>query len=734
MLKNALRALLIALFLAGPLAQAKPLIVFTDMLPDDVDAMVVLSAIAQNPRFQADGGAELLFVTCDDQVELKARALHNQLQLLGLANARVVAGNPSADAHDFPYVDDYRDDEGKEFLKALAETKGLRPWRGGSHVTEIQQFVARNPGTGILLLAGPASLMDAVNAGIDHTRISWVLGMGFWKAVAGSADSFISAYNGNSNISAAAAFLDWVKANGVSFKMVPSQLVTNIVQVAQAISRPRAGLFSSPAQQAVMGRVIQGLGRFRDSLANVLFRKYGPLAGFVQLWDPAEKAWLQDPIVTILLLNFDAAEWQKVDASFQLESRQPLGVAVTQVPDDSSTIEVATSLDLTEVSRLLKQAYEEASVLPDFNPAALVDASDRTPIGLITKASIDDLAAARALLGLGDRLKLVITESTHTPLLARVYERLTAAYGRGDIAVRAGVGHVMEALGAFAPMKLEKGLIEQDFMTRALISEEERAALMAADPSALSAEADLTAFLEANAQVDLVVTTSVVTLNRVLTARPELSHKIRTAHLMGGWRTNDSVATRNWFLDIDAVQNTLGILQSHGVNTYVYSTHQAGGSLNPDTIPATVAELRRLEGERAVDGQIGEMRRDWNRGMNEILKIGIDPETGYGPALAYLMAARVALGAQAERYYPSTKGRITFAEGKKLSFIADERSTIHLVDNLDFYPYMDQTVAHLSRVAAASKAVAPAQSPGGVLGRIRGFFGSCAGALGGRRQ
>jgi inosine-uridine nucleoside N-ribohydrolase len=675
----------------------RPTVIYTDLLVDDIEALLVMGYF-----FRENHGKNLLFVTVDERTERKAHALHNLLQVLGLTEARVVAGDPNNQVLDFDYVRDYRQDEHAKFLDALLELHDLKIWRARDYRKEVATLAARSNKLDVLLLANPLSFMESV-ATLDPHKIQQILTMGIHKLW--SDGSYISSYNSNSNLRATIGLLDWVEAQQVPLYLIPSNLVTSVPEVATAIRDPRMELYSNPAQQGALARLRRGLQGFRNNLTNILGRRYGLLAPHIRLWDPESEAWLQDLITTAVALRPEFADWQGQELRFDLSEtgRQQLGQKITVHDKAWSTVQVAKSLHVGPLAESLAQAYAGVTVLPDFDPKRSIELGDGTPIAMITKSAIDDIGALRMLLGLGRRLQLVIAESTQTPTVAEILRRILAGFHRSDIEVVTGKGQTAEELAKIPAMKLEMELIEKKLLGRAFLSDAEHAALNAIDASTLSAEAQLTKFLEKNAKVDLFIGASLEEVHAVFTKRPDLLAKLRRVKIMGGWRPKDQTkpdvgpATRNSILAPDKTREVFEIFERAGIEVDVYSSHLAGGVLDREHMPQFLQTLSEL-GDIPVERQMNEGRKDWNRGLNELKGGGIDIEGNYGPPLAWLMATRLGLGKSAENFYGSRRGRLKMS-GINFEFVDDPTGNVHLVDQPENFAILDSTAAYLSRLA-----------------------------------
>lgn len=719
-LKNLLKSLLLVCFLSvwsAGAASHKALGVneatafYTDMMPDDLDAVIPLGK-----PYRSNRGATLTFVTVDGDTQLKARALYNLLYILGLTNAKVYAGDPNPEGNDVDYTRIYRESEHMAFLRALADLPLRSPLKLEDYRPATMRFFREHPHPNLVLLANPLSFTKVMDE-LDAVEFNDPFAMGLWKQNADG--TWMTAYNTNVNLKSTAAFLQWCKRRKLTLNHVKSDIVTNLGEISMAISEPRAAVFANPAHGRALPALLEGMQLYRGFLGSRLFQTYGPLAGFLALWDPKSEAWLQDPITVSLAFYPNlVTEHVRRKVRIDLSQMQALGAAVLEDVDGVSVNEIR-AFDQKTLASIMTRSYEGDVVSQGFSPEQATSFSGEVPIAVIGKSSNDDMIMLRMFLGLGDRLKYFAAESTQSPLVAALVQRVVTGHGRADIAVRAGVGHNASQLATIKSLKLEQTLLEKELLARGVIEGPELASLMAQDPAQLSAEASLIEFLQRYQQVDLVVTTTLVTLRNVLSRHPELARKLRSVHLMGGWRGSHLVdgplwewangdVTRNWAAEAQAAFECLGLLKKAAVKSYVYSSHLAGGSWTRADIPQTVAAL-----EDATQFPIGreteQLRKNWNEGLAGIVP-GFDIANNYGPPLAPLMGARVALGPQGDELFPAVAGDFNFDPSTgKISFKANAESSLFLVKEITEQRSLDETTGYLvgqankqlARVAAA---------------------------------
>lgn len=704
-----------------------PTILLHDELIDDYAAQV-----PEARHFRATRGRDTLFVAVDGDVGTKARARHNLLNLFGMNAARVVAGNGSPRSS-IGYVKDYLDDERKGYLRKLASRRGFRSWIPGDYRRELREFVARHERVRVWFLANPLSFVDVIDD-IDPKKIDHMVAMGLWGQGPGGT---ITKYNGHVDEAATKQLLAWTAKHKRPLFMIPSELFNGLDDVGAAIHLPRERLFRNPAHGAVMKELREGMNRFGKDLADALVRGYGPQP-WLEVWDHETREWYQDLLTVAIATDLHrSAAWKPVSVALRLDQPGALGFGVDVRDEPASSIYVATRLEVPRLSGVLRDDYRQTSILPDFDPAKAVDATDRTPIGIVGMPAIDVLGGVGALLGLGDRLRLVITDTGSTPTSAAIFRRYFEGYGRTDIEVVAGRGHRTADMERIPALWLEALLVKNGGYSQAMFNERERERLLVQDPSALSGGDSLIRFLDAHAEVDLMIFSTVDALHEVVTKRPALLHRIRRLHMMGGVRGGKSEAgsvdwtegepTRNWATEPGKTVVVLDALDRYRIPTLVYSSHVAGGILNAHRFPRTVGILDGLRGRVPVEREVAAMRMDWSRALKTRVK-NLDVVDNYGPRLGWIMSVVEALGSGADRHFSFVPGHFGF-DGSLVSFKSDADSAVKLLVDIESdenYGVLDAVTAHLRRRAAETRSLWRRLS-GRIVAPVLDFF--CPSAL-----
>ena len=693
----------------------KPREVHTDVMIDDLMAYAALAE-----EFQPTRGKGLLFVTCGGDTMEKARALHTITFLFGIPEAQVVPGLSGPEIPDVPYVRDYKHQDGQEdFIRPLASHRGPRAFKAFSLESTTSRFRQAHDKVSVLFLASPYTFMHSNPQTSAEHFSEFILG-GFVKYQAGQPHS--TAFNMHDSRLSSQQLIYFAAAQGIPTLSIPSTLVQTDAQLANAIKEPQGALLRNPAHEGIMPLVLAGMKRYRDHIADVLSRTYGFKAPFVTLWDPERESWVQDLVVTLVAQDRSLITQSEKVAYLIGETLDDsgLGFPITAVSEEKAVTQEVRGIDRTRLSQKAPQVFARTVLTPDFSPEATINSHDHTPIALITKTAIDDMGALRMLLGLGHRLKLVISESTNTVMLTTLLDKVLKGFGRNDITLATGIGDSDSAMEGISSLGvIERHLTSTGLLAKDVLDESEIERLKAAKVENQSATSTLIAFLEKNPKVDLVVTTSFRTLSEALTRRPDLAGRIRTAHLMGGVRSptlasdgsggwTDGQATRNTEIDPTAAGHALEILQKHGVRTFYYSSHLSGGMLTPSTFEKSLPVWKRLQAQYPVERVIEQMRLNWNDGLIAQNK-KVDRETNFGPPLSWLMAAMVALGDDNTKYFSATPGKIT-SRGTLIDFTHDPSSSLQVLDLQSTYVYLDQLVAYLSEKAHARR-----RGPSGLL-------------------
>lgn len=683
--------------------------VHTDLMIDDIISMVPLSH-----AYRPSKGRGLLFVTCGGDTLEKARALHTLTYLLGIPEAQIVAGSAGPETPDVAYVGDYTKNNGREaFIRALAAFRGPTTFASRYFVNESTRFRKAYGKTSPLFLASAYSF-GQTNIEVEYPHFTQFDGGAFWKysAAAPFPAAALSAFNMNDSRQAAVTLIDFAQRHAIPFYSVSSDLVQTSPDLAAALREPQRSLWKNPAHGHIMKSLLEGMKGFRDELADILTRAHGLNAPFVTLWEPDEETWVQDLLTVMVTLNPELVTgWRTVDVKIADKLHQSgLGFAVQTTASPTSTFREATALHRDLIVKNAPVPFSNVEFTPDFTPAAAINHFDHTPIAFITKTSIDDVGALRSLLGLGNRLQLVIAESTHTPTLAAVLDKLIAGFNREkQVAVKTGVGDTDEKMAGIASLGvLERHLAATGLLAKNVLLPGEIANLRQLDASSFDASNDLIEFLERNVAVDLVVASSARTVTIALLRRPDLVAKIRTLHIMagvrnpklsednsGGW--TDGEPTRNTEIDVNAAEQLVTLAQKAQVRTFYYSSHLSGGMLSPDNFRLSIPVWEGLRKKFAVEREIEQLRLNWNDGLIEKGK-KLDRNTNFGPPLTWLMAAMVALGDNGTKYFSATPGKISFNNGK-IDFVVDPSSSLQVMNVQDTYVYLDKLTAYLSQKA-----------------------------------
>lgn len=702
----------------------------TDLMIDDIFAMVPLSH-----EYRSTRGRGLLLVAVGGDTHEKARALHTLCYLLGIPEAQIVPGDRGPERPDVRYVGDYKQNDGHEaFVRALAEFRGPTKLKMRDYIAESTRFRRAYGNTSPLFIASSHSFMQT-NIEQEHAHFSQFDIGAFWKYGEPYPAPALSAFNMNDSRASAVKLLDFAQRHRIPVNAISSDLVQTSAELAAALREPQRALMQNPAHRHIMKTVLDGMKGYRDELANILSRTYGLKAPFVTLWDPEQESWVQDTILVMAALNPGLVKgWRSVDVKVaEALHENGLGFAVTTTPSKESVIREAESLDRAALVVTTPTQFAKVTFTPDFSPEQAINPYDKTPICFVTKTSIDDMGALRMFLGMDERLKLVITESTHTPTLSAVMNEILFGFGRSkQVKVVTGVGDTDDRMATIPSLDvLERHLNGTGLLAEGVLSPASLAALKRLDPSTYDASNQLIEFLEQHPMVDLVVATSARTVALAFARRPELLARVRTLHIMagvrnpqlaedqsGGWTGGEP--TRNTEIDIAAAEALVDYAQKSGVRTFYYSSHLSGGMLNADNFQLSMPIWSQLRATHPVEKQIERLRLNWNDGLIQKGK-KVNRDTNYGPPLSWLMAAMVALGDKGTQYFSATPGKLVF-KGGKIDFTADPTSSLQVMDVQDTYLYLDQITAHLSRKAHAKSPGPARRALASALGCLRDLF------------
>ncbi len=211
--------------------------------------------------------------------------------------------------------------------------------------------------------------------------------------------NFTTAFNGHGNVDATIKFLEYLKKNKVQTRVVSSDLIQGIAEYSAKLNGQYSALLQDDSNGKVMRRFLDAMELYRDEVANVLTRKYGLNAPFVNLWDPQTQIWMQDLIFMTIVKNPELAKWQPADIAISSElTPDELGFKVFVNKDDDSHLLIATEINIAGVAESIHSSYGKARLIPEFKPEEVLATEDNTPIALITKTAIDDIGPCRSLL------------------------------------------------------------------------------------------------------------------------------------------------------------------------------------------------------------------------------------------------------------------------------------------------------------------------------------------------
>ncbi len=685
-----------------------PTLVVTDSMPDDWFAYVRLGQL-----FAPTRGENLVIVTNDGLTETKATALHTFIHFFGLTRVRVLAGNPNtidaADPHAIEYVRSYDVEELRAYLDVLATNAEPKPWVNHEYRDYLTRWIARNRNIQVLLIANASSFVDVLpTADPKHFRV-WYANC-LHKLMGDG--TIITSFNSNGNIRATEALLAYQRRHRIPMLDVPSNFFTELAAVERSAVDNRNLLLRNTSHGNVLSDLDRALERYVWALQDVLVRRYSTLAPFLSLFQPSQGGWNQDLGLVVIAENPDLlTRSHPISLTLDLSVKEPrgLGFPVTTKPAEGTNHFLVTELKVDKVADAVAQSFAQAQVVPHFSAARVLGQRRHRAAILVLKGSLDDEGALMAAVALGD-VRLVITESSRAAELAERYRRTLRAYGRQDIPVVAGRGHTWDEMAADEALKLELAIARKGGLSVGLLTDVERQAFQAVEPLPATAADAAIAILEKTEKVNWLDTASGHTLYEVLRRRPDLAVKFAETHLMGGFRGakklganySDGIVTRCW-LDHALQAKLFALLDSNRMPTWVYSSHHSGGNATTRLMPKYAAALLELERKFPVADKQKAMRRFWLQELATMMegRMTIDVDGGLGPPLGYLMAARMLLGAEAaEGYFGATRGTFTFHDGKKVDFVADEGSSIAMLDEFKRFGPLDETMAYAMETLA----------------------------------
>lgn len=639
--------------------QLSPKLVPTDLLVDDLGAILALVA------YYKEAGLEdkLMFVTTDEEVEGSAPALRNFLDQMGAHRSLVVNGSqlkPTPLDYQAPYL------ERRSLIRTLsAFAQGdWSDYSDDRRHQEILNFLKANQGdTDLLLCANPGCLGSSILKSPEfYKNLNKIYAMGLWKSWGAN---FITAYNSNIDLSSLKSFMGGVAMVGKVVTHLPSDMAFFPSDVDQdAFLHAYQKLLSS---ENLTKDLLKALTRFRDKLDNELVKNYGPNAGFIFSFDPETALWTQDIILAAIALAPDSIEEAKrvfTQISEKLQT-PPLGYGVNLEENERGYVSDIRKLDYRRIIEVLSQTHlklsgsEVTSLIDD------IDLDDPTPIAIINKAAIDDIGMLLSLHKVKDRVGLIIAESTNTEYIASVYRSVLGKLGDMEhTKVVAGKGHDLEKLQLQA-FGLEKQALVKGELGVGFLDQETREDLARVnDTSDLDASEDLIRYLEDNPLgVDLILGSTLKTINQVLDSRPDLGKHVRKIYVMGGGRTDASQPewlsmSRNWVASPEDVKVFFALVEKHKIETTVFSSDSLGGAFSANQMEG-YQEMVERSSAPVIKG-FEQYRAAFTAVLNDLLNIGLNPKTNMGPPLAYGMANFLLLGDRVGRHFNRKRVRVEF--------------------------------------------------------------------------